>query len=141
MVGHDTPILEQKQGGVAMKFPNLPVTSLEDATHDFEQLQTKDILNLTAEGVLQLAVAGTTRRVSFGSQLLNFPTAQAATNTNVTHHLGVNPAAVVVTLAQSPGTMMVTPFVPAFDSSVFTMGAEASTAVTGDVLFYWAAFG
>jgi hypothetical protein len=26
-----------------MRFPNLPVTSLEDATHDFEQLQTKGV--------------------------------------------------------------------------------------------------
>ena len=38
VVGNRTLILEQKQGE-AVKFKSLPITSLEDATIDFEQLQ------------------------------------------------------------------------------------------------------
>lgn len=49
-----------------MKFKSLPITSLEDATVDFEQLGTLDILNKTSKNFLQLAGVPATVKLSWG---------------------------------------------------------------------------
>jgi hypothetical protein len=89
-----------------MKLKALPVTSLEDVTLDFEQLQTLDILNLTAESVLQLAVAGTKRQVAFGLVGITFSASQSGSGT-ITHNLGRTPGAVLLTWNLAPGSGVV----------------------------------
>jgi hypothetical protein len=46
-----------------VRFRAVPVTSLEDATLNFEQLQTLDILNRTAENTLQTPTVSQPTRV------------------------------------------------------------------------------
>jgi hypothetical protein len=53
-----------------VQFRALPIIDFEDATLDFEQLQTLDVLNLTAETVLQLVVSGKLA-LAVGSQSFN----------------------------------------------------------------------
>jgi hypothetical protein len=124
-----------------MKFKADPVTSLEDATLNFEQLQTLDILNLTAESVLQLAVTGTRRRVAFGSQSLTFSASVSATPATVTHGLGVTPIAVVATPVIATSTTVVAAYVASLGASSFVLNSTASVALTGSQSYLWIAIG
>lgn len=70
-----------------MKFKALPVTSLEDATLDLEQLQV--VLNT---GILQLAVSGTGRKIAIGTATLTWPGGSVDSGQAVVAHgLGVVP--------------------------------------------------
>jgi hypothetical protein len=122
-----------------MKFGNLPVTSLEDATHDFEQLQTKDILNLTAESVLQLASTGTARKVNGGTSSFSFTASATSAVVTITHGLGTTPSLVILT-CQNIGTLL-SPFYGTFTSTNFPAVAMAASAITATVPFSWLAIG
>jgi hypothetical protein len=108
-----------------MKFKALPVTSLEDATLDFEQLQTLDILNLTAESVLQLAVTGTKRKVAFGQT-----TCVGGSSVAVPHGLGVVPVAFAAISGRS-GAGIVPAIVDANQDPTNTTLTLAATQTTG----------
>lgn len=123
-----------------MQLPAVPPASWEDLTLNFDTLQS--VLSkpsAQALAFLQLASAAN-RKLAFGSVTITF-SANTNASTTVTHGLGTTPVIAVMTLAQSPGSSMVTPWVTSLGASTFVAEATLSAAATGGVLFYWVAIG
>jgi len=76
-----------------MKFKSLPVTSLEDATVNFEQLQTLDILNKTSKNFAQLPSAAKKVYQDTTVTGLTWPGGTPQTSFTFTHGLATPAAA------------------------------------------------
>lgn len=123
-----------------MKFPFQILNGLDDAQQNFEALESLDILDQTAESVLQLAVTGTKRKIAFGTVSLTFTASTTSAAASVSHGLGVAPVGVWLQLG---ALTAVGGAVTATSSSTFTAQAFTTNVatVTGTVPFYWLAIG
>lgn len=85
-----------------------------------------------ANDVLLLATAGTARKIAFGTQLVN-----AGSTANVSHGLGVAPAAVAAVTAPGAGNVSIAWAITAASASTFTLGNPSGVNSNA----YWIAVG
>lgn len=124
-----------------MRFKALPVTSLEDVTLDLEQLSALDVLDLTGESVLQLAVTGTKRKVAFGMVPIAFTASGVSATSTVSHGLGAVPSATTGGLAGLWTTSTLS--LPMFSASSTQLTAQltSNVAITANLSLWWIAIG
>lgn len=125
-----------------MRFKALPVTSLEDATVDFEQLQTRAILDSTAQNFMQLLTAGTSRFTS-GTGTCTFTAASNTPSVNVSHGLGKVPQRFWAQTTNGFGAAcwMQVDVVGNWTTSVVAVAGFCYTNITATVTFQWFAVG
>jgi len=124
-----------------MRFKSLPVTSLEDATVNFEQLSALDVLNLTGESVLQLAVTGTKRVASFGLGSASFTASNISSQPTITHGLGRTPLVVLITNVNNSQATPIDVRSENLTSTTFQVVCVAGASITATQVFCWLAIG
>ena len=125
-----------------MKFKALPVTSLEDATIDFEQLSSRTILDSSATNFLQLLAAGTSRFTS-GTGSVVFTAASNTPSVAVAHGLGVKPQRfwAITTNGFAAAAWMQVDVIANWSTTTVAVAGFCYTSITATVAFQWFAVG
>jgi hypothetical protein len=121
-------------------FRHLPATSLDDCTHNFEQLQSEWAALIAAGDASPALLLNelVRRRITFGESEATFVVARSSGEVEVEHKLGVTPKVVFITTRQNQLFGCVTAVAATKFTAILVDGVENAN---GTFKFYWAAIG